>query len=126
MHIDQVGIWPTVRAVRATQSGAPTPLQVRRLGSARLHVRRGGLSVTDVPLDITSVEFGDSVQHWLDQGRVSSSSPRLRTDDDGRLRLHGLPRGEYAWSVVGADGNSTTGNFTVLPKQVLDVDLDLP
>jgi methionine-rich copper-binding protein CopC len=82
--------------------------------------------VTDLPLDITSVEFGESVQHWIDQARVSSSSLHLRTDADGRLRLDGLPRGDYAWSVIGADGNPVTGTFTVLPKQVADVELDLP
>lgn len=125
-QIDQTGLWPTNIIVPAASSGAETTTQVRRRGSVVLHAKRGGLALADVALHIASEEFATSIEPWIQDGRVTASDMRSVTDVQGRLRLDGLPRGPYRWSVTLEDGATISGRFEVEPQRRVDVDVFVP
>ncbi len=89
---------------------------MRRLGDLELHVSiEGGLPVSGLPLQLTSTEFGSSVQAWIDAGQVRT--PGLVTDLTGRVALEGLPHGPYAWAMTLPDGQVREGELTVEPAR---------
>jgi hypothetical protein len=119
-------LWPVRRTIRAQEAAVVVPIQVRRLGHATLTVRRSGLAVAGAEVRIDSEEFGDSVAQWVADGRVAADPSTLQTDSDGHLRLQGLPRGRYAWSIAQPDGGVARGTFEVQPAQNSAVVFDLP
>lgn len=120
------GLWPTQVRLRASDPATPVVLQVRRRGSALLEARRWGLAAAGVTLRIESEEFSTPVDPWIADGRVASGSAGLITDSEGRLRLDGLPRGPYRWTVTLDDGTQVGGRFEVLPQRRVDVDVLIP
>jgi len=125
-QVQQSGLWPTDFLAEATTSGTETTAQVRRLGSVVLHAKRGGLALAGVVLRVESEEFATSVDPWIADGRVSVSDTRGATDDQGRLRLDGLPRGTYRWSITLDEGATIGGRFDVEPHRRVDVDVLVP
>lgn len=126
LRIDHPGLWPVRTPIQTAKGNEFTTVQVRRLGSAVLEVRRGGALATDGSIAITSDEFDDGPSAWLAAGRITSSSPELRTDSKGRLRLDGLPHGGYRWAIEASDGTPMSGRFDVLPSQRVDVNIVVP
>lgn len=122
----QSGIWPATFTLQASESVTPTIVQVRRRGSVVLHARRDGLPLAGVALSVESVEFATNVSSWIADGAITASHAACVTDGQGRLRLDGLPRGPYRWSVTLDDGVQIGGNFDVEPQRRVDVDLTIP
>jgi len=88
---------------------AVADVQMRRLADLELTVRDGdGLPVSGLDVALRSVEFGADLELWLRGGKIRSSSA-LATNALGELRVEGLPRGPYIWSVGG--GSGPTGSF---------------
>jgi len=125
-EIDQPGLWPRRQSIVASGSGVEQVVQVRRRGSVVLHAKRGGLALAGVVLRVESEEFATSVDPWIADGRVTASDARGATDDQGRLRLDGLPRGTYRWSITLDEGATIGGRFDVEPHRRVDVDVLVP
>jgi hypothetical protein len=96
VSIDHPGIWPTWHAFSFDGSAEPVEVPVRRLGSLRIQVGDAqGQALPGLPLDVRSVELGETVASWLAGHQVSASPMSLTTDPQGELLLEGLPRGPY-------------------------------
>jgi hypothetical protein len=110
--------WTTV-VERDLAAGENVELEVamRRLADLELRVLDpNGLPVAGAYVTLTSVELGEEVNAWLRDGRVRGAS-ETRTGPSGKLRLEGLPRGAYAWSVSHANG-PLSGTFELSPGGV--------
>lgn len=76
-------------------------VQMRRLADLELYVLDAdGLPVADAEIRLRSLEFGTDVADWVGAERVVAPGG-VRTDGFGVLRIFGLPRGSYRWSVRG-------------------------
>ncbi len=127
VRISQPGYWPTKARVTSHAEGTPTPVQVRRLGDLEIELHSvSNLSVSQLAVDVTSLEFGTNVLEWVQGGRVTSSSPVLQADATGRVRVEGLPRGDYRWTVVTTAGEAVEGIATVPPAATERVRALLP
>ena len=105
MQVAHPGIWPVVVPVHALREAPDEIVQLRRLGALELVVRNAaGANIVDSEVALRSLEFGIDVGEWLSAGRVSSATQTLRTNGQGVLRVNGLPRGEYRWSIGGVEG----------------------
>jgi Carboxypeptidase regulatory-like domain len=122
-RVTHPGLWETQQVVEPGPS--PTPIQVRRLGSVVIDVRRGAGGVPGARVELRSVEFGTDVAGWVEQGRVRVSTPGGVTDGAGQVSFEGLPHGSYAWRVDLGGGDVREGTLTVPPAQRLHVPLDL-
>lgn len=120
------GLWPTTFELTASESESARVVEVRRRGSVTLHATRSGLSLPHTRLDVESVEFSKSVVEWVSSGEVQCSGAGLVTDGSGRVRLDGLPRGDYRWTCEFLDGSTVGGGFRVEPHRHVDVDVRLP
>jgi hypothetical protein len=125
-EVRQSGLWPTVFAMEAHDPPIEQEVQVRRRGSVVLHAKRGGLALASVALAIESEEFATPVTTWIASGAITSSDSACVTDAQGSLRLDGLPRGPYRWSITLDDGAQVGGRFDVEPQRRVDVDLSVP
>lgn len=125
-EVRQVGVWPSTFLVRATTIESPSIVQVRRIGSALLSSQRGGLALAGVRIQVESEEFATTVDPWISSGAVTASRPDCSTDLHGQVRLDGLPRGPYRWTVTLDDGTQVGGRFEVLPQRRVDVDVLIP
>lgn len=115
-------IWREQFVVRAAEDGHVSILQVRRLGGVELHVRNAaGLNVEGVEVALYCSELSSDVGAWLAEGRLGGATSPI-TDSGGKLRLTGLPRGKYRWTV----GESATGEFDVVGGTVAQVDAVIP
>ncbi len=127
VRISQPGYWPTDAYVTSHAEGTPTPVQVRRLGDLEVELRSvSNLSVSQLAVDLVSLEFGTNVLEWVQGGLVTSSSPVLQADATDLIRIEGLPRGDYRWTVVSAVGEAVGGVATVLPAATERVRVLLP
>jgi hypothetical protein len=106
----------TVVVERDLAAGEHVELDVamRRLADLELCVLDpNGVPVSGAEVTLTSVELGTDVGAWLRDGLVRGATT-TRTGSSGKLRLEGLPRGEYAWSVALANG-PIGGTFELSP-----------
>ncbi len=115
--------WPTVLDIDLeADEQVHRDVQMRRLANVRIAVRnREGLPVSAVAIELHSEEFGDSVASWLAQKRVDSGTG-LVSDRQGEIRIDGLPRGGYVWSVSGAQ---IGGAFELAPSETGQVLIQL-
>ena len=98
-------LWPVRVPVEARPVGERVDVQLRRLGDLELKLFDGlGAPLRDAGFDLTSLEYGESVEDWVAAGRVSSSTGGLRSGSDGVVTLVGLPNGAYSWQLNGAQG----------------------
>ena len=58
-------------------------MQIRRVGSLRITPQQNGLPVSDLPIELASVEFGESVGEWLRRGLIHANQASLVTDSTG-------------------------------------------
>lgn len=118
------GYWPVSEQVSTPQTGV-RQIAVRRLGDIELEVRNAaGVLVSGVALDIRSLEFDRFIASWAEEGKVELPEGGLYTDGHGRLRLDGLPHGEYSWASSAPDAGS--GRFEVPAGMVGEAVLRLP
>ncbi len=117
--------WPAVleRALAADEK-AEVDAQMRRLADLELTVLDpNGVLVSGVEVALSSLEFGADVASWVREERVRAPQG-LTTDVRGVLRIEGLPRGAYSWSVSGAD-QAFSGSFELAPTKTNLVQLRL-
>ncbi len=127
IKVDQSGYWPAQDKIVAAPPGNPTSLQVRRVGNLTLEVRsKAGLLVAGQAVELRSIEFNADVSGWISAKSIVSASGGLVTDAGGVLKLQGLPRGEYRWSMAGVDGNESSGVVQVPPHVTAKVTLLAP
>lgn len=119
------GYWPRFTPVVASEDPDPTPIEVRRIGTARLQVTQGGAPVVGARIEIVSSEEGVPVSEWIEQGLARVDGGELVTDQQGELVVAGLPNGPYAWSVARPDGAPWQGTFTVPPHALAPVEIAL-
>ncbi len=120
------GIWPKAFTLQAVDEAPPKVVQVRRRGSVVLYAKRGGLPLAGVVLHVESEEFETSATMWIASGAITASDAQCVTDGQGRLRLDGLPRGPYRWTIELNDGVQVGGGFDVEPQRRVDVDVNVP
>jgi hypothetical protein len=118
--------WPIIFEAQANKDAVPQVVQIRRLGELSMELRTsGGLPVSGQRVELESVEFSTSVESWLAQGKVHSSGG-LVSDREGRIRIEGLPRGDYRWRVDAAGGETVSGSVTVEPAEAITLPIQLP
>jgi hypothetical protein len=107
--------WPGfVEVDVADEEEIARDIQVRQLADMELELRdREGRPAAGVPVELRSIEFGADVARWIEDGKVRAPGG-LVTGADGRLRLQGLPRGAYSWTIRGAEG-PVAGAFELAP-----------
>jgi len=127
LQVDQAGLWPMRMRIRAQASSPATNVQVRRVGSAVLHAKRGGLAVADQQIRLKSEEFEVQVADWLHEGRPIAVLPESgRTDGKGVLIFDALPTGKYRWSIQLSDGVVIGGSLLIEPGTRAAIDIAIP
>jgi hypothetical protein len=122
-----LGYWPTEAEVEHRRGAPPLELQVRRLCDAQFEVRSPtGADVEGLEVELESAEFKESASAWLAAGRIEASAPALRTDRDGRLRVSGLPHGNYRWSVASGGEVLASGELVLAPRAVTPIEVRVP
>jgi hypothetical protein len=93
--------WPTaVDEDLAPGEQARVPVQMRRLADLEFTLLSpDGLPVADVPVELESLEFDVPIDTWLREEKIRAPGG-LTTDERGTIRVEGLPRGEYSWSLT--------------------------
>ncbi len=124
LAIESPAYWRSQHDVSASPEPAEETLQVRRTGSLRVHVTRGGLPLGGASLELHSVEFATDVADWADELALEDGD--LSTDVDGRVTITGLPNGPYAWSVVLEGQVGSSGKVDVAPLSTTDLEVALP
>ena len=127
IKVDHPGYWSTSAWVPSQEPGAPTPIQVRRVGNLDVLVKNSsGLAVAGQPLQLRSNEFSADVAVWLKESRITASSSTLTTDGQGKLHLQGLPRGDYTWTVQNSGGEALQGLVKVPPHATSTATIFVP
>jgi hypothetical protein len=126
VRVEHSTLWPHAERVRATGARVPLRLDVRRRGSALVTAIVGGVVAAESGFELVSEEFGSVVVEWIERGLITSTTAGLNTDDQGRVRLDGLPRGGYRWSMAASDGSTASGRFEVRAGQRVDVSIQCP
>jgi len=106
--------WPVrVDEDLAPDETARREVQMRRLAELEITVlEETGLPVSGVELELESNEFDVQVASWIAAGSVRAPAG-LVSDAHGKIRLEGLPRGPYSWSLtLGDRGQSGTLEIT--------------
>jgi hypothetical protein len=98
---------------------------MRRLGDLELTVSRAdGIPVASASLGLHAEDMASDVAGWID-ARAVVATTGLVTDGRGVMRIEGLPRGRYAWSLASAD-EPLAGSFELAPGQKNVVRVVLP
>jgi hypothetical protein len=107
--------WPvTVARDLSASEHASVPVQMRRLADLALVITTSaGLPVTGVAVELKPTDLEGDVARWVEEERVRAPSG-LVTDVRGELRVEGLPRGTYTWSVQ-TTGEPLTGSIELRP-----------
>jgi hypothetical protein len=110
--------WPaTVDEELSPGERAHVRVQMRRLADLEFTLfTADGLPVSDAEVELVSEEFDASVATWLQEERVRAPGG-LTTDTRGTIRVEGLPRGTYSWSLTAA-GQALTGSLVLAPAQI--------
>jgi hypothetical protein len=104
---------------------ASLSVQMRRLGDLELvFLNREGLRVSGLAVELRSSEFDTDVASWIAEGRVRSTTG-MSTDSSGAIRVEGLPRGRYEWSVTMA-GTPLAGSVVLAPGPGMPDTVALP
>jgi hypothetical protein len=118
--------WPTELA-RDLSPGeqAFVPVAMRRLGDLEINVSRtDGVPISSAPLSLHAEDMASDVAAWID-ARAVVAPTGLVTDGRGVMRIEGLPRGRYSWSLASAD-EPLAGSFELAPGQKNVVRVVLP
>jgi hypothetical protein len=92
-------------------------IQMRRLGDLELTLLDGnGLPLAGLAVALRSDEFDLGLETWLREKKIQAPGG-LTTDVKGRIRVTGLPRGPYSWSVF-LDDQVHSGAFELEPAKL--------
>ncbi len=118
--------WPAfVDEDLAPDEHALVQVQMRRLADLDFSLLSAdGLPVSGMSVEFTSTEFGLPIDTWIQEERVRAPGG-LTTNNEGSIRVEGLPRGEYTWSLI-VEGEPLTGSFDLAPAQDNRVLASLP
>lgn len=107
--------WPTtVDEELSRGEQARVRVQMRRLADLELTLHTAdGLPVSGATIELVSQEFGQPVATWIQEERVRTLGG-LTTDTHGTVRVEGLPRGAYDWSLT-AGSQELSGSFELSP-----------
>ena len=109
------GYWGGDVDVSTEDTHRPVVVRALRRTSLELVVRDAeGVPVPGAALQLACLDLGEDVATWLAGGRIDASSPMLRADATGRLRLDHIPEGRYAWTLRDATGEAATGTCVAL------------
>lgn len=117
------GCWPAfVDHDLGPEEHARLEVQMRRLVDLELTVvNQDGLPASEIEVELRSAEFEAPVSSWL-QGGQACSTTGLTTDRLDKIRIEGLPRGKYTWSVTGGD-QDLAGSFVLHHGEVNTVSI---
>jgi len=111
--------WPVSELVELADSSVYREIELLPLGSLLLELRdSAGRPVPDVTIDLRSLDVGESVDSWLEKGLLEPGTT-ARSDELGRIELHGIPSGNYAWAYLGASGTVTASSDALRSVLVL-------
>jgi len=117
--VDHPGIWRTEHPITVTATSTNFTVQLRRLGSARIHAKSGaGNPVEGASVELVDVLTGASVANWIEKGEVVPPENGLRTDAGGTLVINGLPRGSYRCVLTSPSGATLERSLEV-PAQAM-------
>jgi hypothetical protein len=115
LRIDGNGWFPMNFEAQATPGGSPLDIAVRRRGSLEIQLTQAGLPVTGASITLVSKVPDDDVLAWAKSGLIEVQPATWTSDPQGKLRVSGLPAGEYTFSATSADGSGTVqGSATVI------------
>ncbi|MBI5364715.1 MAG: carboxypeptidase regulatory-like domain-containing protein [Planctomycetes bacterium] len=121
VNVVHPGVWPDTARVEVKESSQPIPFQVRRLGNVEFRVTTTlGNPVVGARFELHSVERDHSVAQWIEEGAVPAPAQGLRTDEQGRLAVRGLPNGEFRFQALLPNGATLEGTITVPPANTLE------
>jgi hypothetical protein len=127
LRVQQPGLWPAESHVVLAEGSAPAVLEVRRRGDIEFHVQSNlGTDVQGALVDLQSIENHAWASEWLAQGAIEASSAALRTDGEGRVRLQGLPNGDFRYRVTAASGAIAEAVVSVPPASIKKLAVTLP
>jgi hypothetical protein len=110
-----------------TATSTSFTVQLRRLGSARIRVRSGvGNPVAGASIDLIDITTGARVADWIQAGEVPGPAAGLRTDTNGTLVIHGLPRGSYRCLLTTASGDTLERTLEVPPQATGELEVVTP
>lgn len=118
VSVNYPGYFPVQVRLESSITSEEHLIQVRRTGSIAVATMAGGAAVGGVQFDLRSMEFDKPVGQWLADGKVDSTSGALATDSLGRVRLDGLPHGDYEWTISVAGADARMGLVHVTPQRV--------
>ncbi len=119
ISVEDPVLWPLTREINVSGADTQVSLDVRRRGNLLLTVRNEfGTAVSNAAVSLTSNEFSQSVSTWLADGLINTSTGTLRTDDSGKLRVSGVPNGEYSLNVNGEDTSITIPAWSTLEHEI--------
>jgi hypothetical protein len=118
--------WPAaVDEDLARDEHAWVQVQMRRLADVEFTLfSADGLPVPGMAVELTSSEFDVAVETWIQEEDVRAPGG-LTTDRRGTIRVEGLPRGVYTWSVSLGD-RSIDGSFELVPGRDNRLSASLP
>jgi hypothetical protein len=116
--------WPTEFEATARAETQVTRVQMRRLATLEIVVSQGGLPVSGLPIELTSIEFDSDVAEWIAAERVRSEG--LVTDHHGGIRIERLPRGPYRWRIARGSGEPLEGELELEPARDAPILIVLP
>lgn len=99
------------RATIACIGGERRDVHVELRRFARIHVDLRdvlGAPLKQLEFTLFDLESGEPVRDWIERGDVAMSAGSLITDDQGRLRIDGIPEGRYRILGYGIDGEVET------------------
>jgi len=118
--------WPVVvERSLGREDKARVPVQMRQLADLELQVLSpDGIPVSDAEVEVTSTEFGVALETWLREEKIRAPGG-LTTDAKGKIRVEGLPRGKYTWSVQVGE-QPLTGSSELAPAKNNEIVVHLP
>jgi hypothetical protein len=127
LEVKQSGYWYVLTSLQSRPKGQATTVQLRRTGSLEILAKNeSGIAVGGQAIGLTSLELQCDASGWLADKLISTSTGQFATDGEGRLRIDGLPRGDYLWSLLGPEGVLSGGKCTVPPHGVIQVSAYVP
>ncbi len=110
---ERPGYWPHQEELEVT--GQPAhEVRLRRPGELAVGAYGpGGFPAPGARLVLRSVQYGSTVDAWIEAGRLPAHRARLVADAAGRCEVLGLPCGPYDWELVLPDGARATGRLEV-------------
>ncbi len=114
--VQQDGYWRTELEAEADLGAGFRDVQVRRLGTADVALRSAdGAPLAGVPVELTSVEFGETWSDWVAAGRAPAPVQGFLTDARGGIRAADLPRGDYVLRAALPGGEVVERTIPVAP-----------